>query len=78
MREVLAHHAIDPDNDVTIIGLGRRYPQILRLLADGELDGAHAESGRCGGDGTAGGCGSGGHGERQGRGDARVRVVGVA
>jgi ABC-type nitrate/sulfonate/bicarbonate transport system substrate-binding protein len=40
MREVLAHHAIDPDNDVTIIGLGPRYPQILRLLADGELDGA--------------------------------------
>jgi hypothetical protein len=35
MREVLAHHAIDPDNDVTIISLGPRYPQILRLLADG-------------------------------------------
>jgi NitT/TauT family transport system substrate-binding protein len=40
MREVLAHHAIDPDTDVTIVGLGPRYPQILALLADGELDGA--------------------------------------
>ena len=25
---------------MTIVGLGPRYPQILRLLADGELDGA--------------------------------------
>jgi ABC-type nitrate/sulfonate/bicarbonate transport system substrate-binding protein len=40
MREVLAHHAIDPDADVTIVGLGQRYPRILDLLADGELDGA--------------------------------------
>jgi ABC-type nitrate/sulfonate/bicarbonate transport system substrate-binding protein len=40
MREVLAHHAIDPDTDVTIVGLGPRYPQILDLLAGGELDGA--------------------------------------
>jgi ABC-type nitrate/sulfonate/bicarbonate transport system substrate-binding protein len=40
MREVLAHHAIDPDADVTIVGLGPRYPQILDLLAGGELDGA--------------------------------------
>lgn len=40
MREVLTHHFIDPDNDVTIVGLGNRYPQILKLLARGELDGA--------------------------------------
>lgn len=40
MREVLAHHAIDPDKDVTIVGLGKRYPQILKLLDNGELDGA--------------------------------------
>jgi NitT/TauT family transport system substrate-binding protein len=40
MRTVLAHHAIDPDTDVTIVGLGPRYPQVLDLLADGELDGA--------------------------------------
>jgi NitT/TauT family transport system substrate-binding protein len=40
MREVLAHHALDPDTDVTIVGLGPRYPQILDLLAHGELDGA--------------------------------------
>ena len=40
MREVLAHHALDPEADVTIVGLGSRYPQILSLLAAGELDGA--------------------------------------
>lgn len=40
MRKVLSHHAIDPDNDVTIIGLGPRYPQVLELLAASELDGA--------------------------------------
>jgi ABC-type nitrate/sulfonate/bicarbonate transport system substrate-binding protein len=40
MRAVLAHHAIDADADVTIVGLGPRYPRILDLLADGELDGA--------------------------------------
>jgi ABC-type nitrate/sulfonate/bicarbonate transport system substrate-binding protein len=40
MREVLKHHAIDPETDVTIVSLGSRYPQILNLLANGELDGA--------------------------------------
>ena len=40
MRTVLSHHTIDPDNDVTIIGLGPRYPQILKLLETSELDGA--------------------------------------
>jgi ABC-type nitrate/sulfonate/bicarbonate transport system substrate-binding protein len=40
MRAVLSHHAIDPDNDLTIIGLGPRYPRILELLAASELDGA--------------------------------------
>jgi ABC-type nitrate/sulfonate/bicarbonate transport system substrate-binding protein len=40
MREVLKHHAINPEMDVTIHGLGARYPQLLELLADGELDGA--------------------------------------
>jgi NitT/TauT family transport system substrate-binding protein len=40
MREVLMHHKLDPDVDVTIVGLGPRYPQVLDLLADGELDGA--------------------------------------
>jgi ABC-type nitrate/sulfonate/bicarbonate transport system substrate-binding protein len=40
MREVLSHHAIDPTCDVTIVGLGPRYPQILELLAAGEIDGA--------------------------------------
>ena len=40
MRELLRHHGIDPDKDVTIVGLGPRYPQILDMLARGELDGA--------------------------------------
>jgi ABC-type nitrate/sulfonate/bicarbonate transport system substrate-binding protein len=40
MRAVLRHHALDPERDVTICGLGPRYPDLLRLLADGELDGA--------------------------------------
>ena len=40
MRTVLSHHAIDPERDVTIVGLGSRYPQILKLLETGELDGA--------------------------------------
>src|SRR6266849_3795784 len=40
MRELLRHNGIDPEKDVTIIGLGPRYPEILALLAGGELDGA--------------------------------------
>jgi ABC-type nitrate/sulfonate/bicarbonate transport system substrate-binding protein len=40
MRSVLRHYAIDPDNDVTICGLGPRYPKLLDLIADNELDGA--------------------------------------
>jgi NitT/TauT family transport system substrate-binding protein len=40
MRTILSHHAIDPDRDVTVIGLGPRYPQVLKLLETGELDGA--------------------------------------
>ena len=40
MRAVLTHHAIDPDNDVTVIALGPRYPQLMKMLESGELDGA--------------------------------------
>jgi len=40
MRTLLSHHAIDPEHDVTIVGLGARYPQILALLETGKLDGA--------------------------------------
>lgn len=40
MRTVLSHHSIDPEHDVTIVGLGSRYPQILKLFEIGELDGA--------------------------------------
>jgi ABC-type nitrate/sulfonate/bicarbonate transport system substrate-binding protein len=40
MRAILTHHSIDPNGDVTIIGLGSTYPQVLSYLASGELDGA--------------------------------------
>jgi NitT/TauT family transport system substrate-binding protein len=40
IREVLKHFDLDPEADVTIFGLGPRYPEILKLLASGELDGA--------------------------------------
>jgi NitT/TauT family transport system substrate-binding protein len=40
MREVLMHYGIDPDADVTILGLGARYPEILQMLAGNKLDGA--------------------------------------
>lgn len=40
MREVLTHYGIDPDTDVTICGLGARYPDILQMLACNALDGA--------------------------------------
>lgn len=40
MRELLIHHGLDPDKDLTIIGLGDRYPQVLSLIRSGELDGA--------------------------------------
>ena len=40
MRQVLGHNGIDPDHDVTIVSLGARYPQVLDLLENGELDGA--------------------------------------
>jgi NitT/TauT family transport system substrate-binding protein len=40
MHEVLRHYGLDPETDVTIVGLGPRYPEILTLLAQGDLDGA--------------------------------------
>jgi NitT/TauT family transport system substrate-binding protein len=40
MREVLRHYGVDPETDVSIVGLGPRYPEILTLLAQGDLDGA--------------------------------------
>jgi len=33
-------HDIDPETDVTIHGLGARYPEIMNMLASNELDGA--------------------------------------
>ena len=40
LREVLIHHGLDPDRDLTIVGLGTRYPEVVALVARGELDGA--------------------------------------
>src|SRR5262249_4309777 len=40
MRELLRHKGLDPEADVTIVALGQRYPQVLTLLADADLDGA--------------------------------------
>jgi NitT/TauT family transport system substrate-binding protein len=40
MRELLRHYGVDPEKDVTIVSLGPRYPEILTMLAQGDLDGA--------------------------------------
>jgi NitT/TauT family transport system substrate-binding protein len=40
LREILAHHGLDPDREVEIVGLGERYPQTLELIASREIDGA--------------------------------------
>src|ERR1700760_4578394 len=32
MRELLCHRGLDPEADVTIVGLGQRYPEVLTLL----------------------------------------------
>ena len=40
MRELLRDRGLDPEADVTIVGLGQRYPQALTLLSEGVLDGA--------------------------------------
>jgi NitT/TauT family transport system substrate-binding protein len=40
LREILTHHGLDPDRDVTIVGLGDRYPDALELIASREIDGA--------------------------------------
>jgi ABC-type nitrate/sulfonate/bicarbonate transport system substrate-binding protein len=40
MRELLIHNGLDPDKDLTIVGLGERYPKVVDLIRQGELDGA--------------------------------------
>lgn len=40
MRTVLAHHGLDPDRDVSIVGLGERYPRVTSLFDSGELHAA--------------------------------------
>jgi ABC-type nitrate/sulfonate/bicarbonate transport system substrate-binding protein len=39
-RELLRSRGLDPDSDVTIVGLGQRSPQVVELLGAGDLDGA--------------------------------------
>jgi NitT/TauT family transport system substrate-binding protein len=55
MRELLRHRGLDPEADVTIVALGQRYPEVLTLLSDGDLDGAiiaepHVSMGEVAGD----------------------------
>jgi NitT/TauT family transport system substrate-binding protein len=40
MREVLQRHALDPDHDVEILGLGARYPKVVEEFRSGALAGA--------------------------------------
>ena len=40
LREILAHNGLDPDHDVEIVGLGDRYPDVLRLISEREIEGA--------------------------------------
>ena len=40
MRELLIHNGLDPDKDLTIVGLGARYPDVVDLIRTGVLDGA--------------------------------------
>lgn len=40
MRLVLEQHGLDPDRDLRIIGLNERYPRVIELFRQGELDAA--------------------------------------
>lgn len=40
MRLVLQTHALDPDKEVNVVGLGPRYPKVLELFESGELQAA--------------------------------------
>lgn len=39
-RMVLERHGLDPDADVSLVGLGRRYPDAVALFKSGELQAA--------------------------------------
>ena len=39
-RMVLERHGLDPDLDVSLVGLGRRYPDVVELFKSGELQAA--------------------------------------
>ena len=40
MRLVLQDHGLDPDRDLTMLGLGPRYPQVLELFERNEIQAA--------------------------------------
>jgi NitT/TauT family transport system substrate-binding protein len=40
MREVLGRHGLDPDRDLSVVGLGARYPIVTELFEAGELQAA--------------------------------------
>jgi NitT/TauT family transport system substrate-binding protein len=40
MREVLTKHGLAPDSDLSIIGLGERYPRVTELFEAGEIQAA--------------------------------------
>jgi ABC-type nitrate/sulfonate/bicarbonate transport system substrate-binding protein len=40
LRQVLMHHGLNPDHDVSIVGLGESYPKVVELFLSGELAGA--------------------------------------
>jgi NitT/TauT family transport system substrate-binding protein len=40
MREVLQRHDLDPDRDINVIGMGSRYPQVMELFENGEIQAA--------------------------------------
>ncbi len=40
LREILTHNGLDPDRDVEIVQLGKRYPDVLQLIEDRMIEGA--------------------------------------
>jgi NitT/TauT family transport system substrate-binding protein len=37
-RRMLAHHGLDPNQDITFVPLGQDYPRIIDLMAEGRFD----------------------------------------
>jgi NitT/TauT family transport system substrate-binding protein len=40
LREILTRNGLDPDRDVEIVQLGKRYPDVLQLIEDRIIEGA--------------------------------------